>query len=201
MKVSLNRHGPNRFKAYREIHETVINQFMDSGFVGFETLEFNPIPKGFLLEGEIACQGEIIITVEKFLEILSGEKDNATVQTVWYAYNASVRNRGTIFRYDNQDDDYLRPGHLDEHHKHLFDWSTGQELAGSPSWVGSNNWPTLGDVIQELEEWYWEHHSELPNPDNYPELGLRNAPPSLVVRGRSPIQPLNPSLHFSDQIV
>lgn len=175
MKVETDRHGPNRFKNYRETHETVMNQFMGRDFVGSETLTFNPVPRAFLLEGEIACLGEIVVTVEKYIEILEGQGDNATVQTIWYSYNASVSNRGNILRYDNQDYDYLRPGHLDEHHKHIFDWHSGDEGAGSPIWVGKQNWPTLGDVLQELQDWYWHHRAELPNPDIYPVLGRRSS--------------------------
>jgi len=171
--VSTNRHRPNRFKSYRETHETVMMQFMDQNFVNAETLEFMPYPDGFNLKGEISCLGQIVIDVDKFLDILNGEGDNATVQTRWYSYNVLVRNCGNVLRYDNQDENYLRSGHQDEHHKHLFDWETRIEQQDSPFWIGQNCFPTLGDVLQEVQEWYWQNRSYLPCPDTYSEIGLR----------------------------
>jgi hypothetical protein len=123
--------------------------------------------------------GEILVTVDKFLDILDGDGDSAIVQTCWYTYNASIRGSGNILRYDNQDGDYLRPGHLDEHHKHEFDWQTGAECPGSPHWIGEHGWLTLGEVLQELQDWYYQNFAQIPNPDSYPDLGLRQAPPSL----------------------
>lgn len=187
MKIA-DRHSPTRFKTYRETHETVMNQFMSRDFVGSTTLEFLPYAGGIRLVGEIACLGNIVFTVDKFLEILfcpyvlddqALPDDTTIVQTCWYSYNASVRGFGNIFRYDNQDDDYLRSGHLDEHHRHIFNWKTGQEGENSPVWIGRQKWKTLGDVLQELETWYWRHHSQLPEADSYPQLGLRGHPPSL----------------------
>lgn len=155
-----NRHAPNRFKSYQQIHETVINRYRQD-FIEHETIHFDPYPDGYLISGQIFALDGIVITVEKFLEILGGSDDNAIVQTRWYSYNASLQGRFNILRYDNQDEDYLRPGHLDEHHKHVFDWKTGAEVQGSPFWVGHDGWPTLGDVINELQGWYYDNLSEL----------------------------------------
>jgi hypothetical protein len=178
----LDRHGPNRFGSYREIHETVLNKFKDKNLVGPDDLRFRSYGPYIRLDGEIACLGEIVILVDKYLSVLepAGHDDNAIVQTSTYAYNVSVRGFGNIFRYDNQHDDFsFRPSHADEHHKHLFNWRTDTQLPNSPIWTGYDKWPTLGEVIEEVEEWYWDHHDELPNPDDYPMLGLRNLPPSL----------------------
>lgn len=168
MKLNVNRHKPNLFGSYREIHETVISQFKYRDFISDDSLEFQPLYQGFCLSGEIACLGKILITVEKFLEILDGFGDNATVQTRWYAYNVSVQGYGNIFRYDNQ---HAYPGHQDSHHKHIFDWRSGVEEIGSPFWVGENGWLTLGEVIQETEEWYWQNSCFLDNSNGYSQLG------------------------------
>ena len=88
-----------------------------------------------------------------------------------YAYNASVRGHGNFLRHDNA---HAYPGHPDQHHRQEFDWHTGEELRGFPLWVGTEGgWPTLGDFIEEVCEWYWEHRNELPEPDAEPVLGLR----------------------------
>jgi hypothetical protein len=88
-----------------------MNQFLDTGFVVENTLLFanwqaldanlNEIPQ-IRLSGEIACLGKILITVDKYLNILEGSGDNSVVQTVSYAYNVSIQGCGNVFRYDNQ---------------------------------------------------------------------------------------------------
>jgi len=167
------KHCSNRFRSYHETHNTVIRQFQARNFIGTETLTFKPTAYGILLQGGIGCLGNIVVQVEKFIEVLNGAGEDAVVQTKWYSYNAFIRGNYNLFRYDNQDNDYFRPGHRDEHHKHLFDWRTGEELPTSPAWIGADKWPTLGEVLQEVEEWYWQHREDLPNPADYPDLDLR----------------------------
>lgn len=185
MRTNTGAHAPNNFSNYERIHETVLNQFRESDFIGRETLKFSPwqryyddlsIPQ-IRLYGEIACRGKIVIRVEKYLDILENSDNNPLVQTVSYAYNASVQGFGNIFRYDNLDDYFVsNNGHMDEHHKHNFNWVTGQQDWGGLVWVGYDNWPTLGQFIAELQIWYWENRGELAqhldDPDSYPKLGL-----------------------------
>lgn len=149
MKKNTGVHAPNRFASYQEIHETVMNQFLKNEFVGKHSLRFDPwqrfnddsldiIPQ-IRLKGEIACSGRILVTVNKYLDILEESGDNALVQTVSYAYNASVQGFGSIFRYDNQDDYFVaNSGHLDEHHKHQFNWRIKDEI-GEVIWIGYEN--------------------------------------------------------------
>ncbi|ACB53126.1 unknown [Crocosphaera subtropica ATCC 51142] len=171
----MGKHSPNHFRQYIEIHETIIDQFKVKDFIGDETLEFITMGFSYNLIGEIACRGNIVINVDKLIDVISGSGVNALLQTRWYAYNVFVRNRFNLFRYDNQDDYFLSLGqeHKDEHHKHLFDWETGEELPDSPIWVGEDSWPTLGEVIKETEQWYWSNRDQLEYPDSYPNLDLR----------------------------
>lgn len=166
-------HLPTRFSTYQATHNNLLGQFKDRDFVGKENLCFTPSAQGIFLEGEIGCLGNIVIAVEKFLEILDGDRNDAMVQTLWYSYNVFIRGQYNLFRYDNQDDDFLRPGHQDEHHKHCFDWRTGEEVVGSPIWMGVDKWPTLGQVIAEVEDWYWEHREDIADPDGYPSIDVR----------------------------
>lgn len=185
-----DRHGAIFYSSYIEIHETVMQQFRERHFIGHDTLEFIPISPTYYLQGRIFCLGQIIIDVEKALhpEFLVGCSD-PMVRTKWYAYNVSLQGAGNIFRYDNQDKDYLRPGHDDDHHKHTFNIVTSDlnkitqtiEHIHSPVWIGRHRWPTLGDVLAEIEAWYWENYSFLPYPDSYPSTNfdLDELPPSL----------------------
>jgi hypothetical protein len=141
------------------------------GFVGEDTLTLEPLGADMLtMIGEIACLGGIVVRVEKYLEVLEGDALDAYVRTFEYQYNAFVRGRNNILRYDNT---HTYDGHGDPHHKHMYDWKTGDPLPNFPAWVGESNWPTLGEVIEELRAWYWENRNELPEPDSYPELELR----------------------------
>jgi hypothetical protein len=181
LKKPSDPHRPIPFGKYREIHETVTQQFIDNGFVESETLEFtNELPRVIRLSGEMSCCGNILITIDKYLRIQGdAEGDNALVSTYYYTYNASVQGCGNFLRYDNT---HSRPGHPDCHHKHVMDWHVKDERDDPNAeviWVGRDSWPTLGRVIQEVQEWYWLNREELPSPDTYSRLGLR-------VTGRNP---------------
>lgn len=169
-------HAPNRISPYMEIHETVLANFRDSGFVYENTLDFNQEGSIIIGRGEISCLGEIVIDVYKMLSIY--DLNYRFVQTSKYSYNVFVRGYGNIFRYDNLDPPW-RPNHQDSHHKHIFDWRTGTEMGGSPLWIGREKWPTLGQVLQETRDWYWENLHTLPSANSFSSLGLRRRPPSL----------------------
>jgi hypothetical protein len=174
--VNHDPHAPNRLSSYMEIHETVLASFRDSGFVYENTLCFKHCGSKIVGRGEISCLGEIVIDVYKMLSIC--DLDRKLIQTSEYSYNVFVRSYGNIFRYDNLDPPW-REGHHDCHHKHSFDWRTGIESPGSPLWIGREKWPTLGQVLQETKDWYWENFHTLPSANTFSPLGLRRRPPSL----------------------
>lgn len=147
-----------------------MEQFYSAGFVCADTLEWSADASGLKLEGEVGCKGDIVISVFKLIAIVQPDDLNPTVQTFRYAYNASVRGFSNLLRHDNA---HPYPGHPDQHHRHEFDWKTGAEASGSPQWVGSAGWPTLGDFIQEVADWYWKHRESLPAPDAVAALDLR----------------------------
>ena len=147
-----------------------MDQMRADGFVGEDTLALEPIGAGLMVMfGEIACLGRIVVRVEKYLEVSEGEGLDALVQTVEYKYNASVRGRNNVLRYDNT---HAYPGHAYARHRHGYDWKTGEQPE-IPAWVGEHRWPTLGEVLEELRQWYWENREDLAEPDGYPDLEQR----------------------------
>ncbi len=146
------------------------------GFVDEDTMRFipNPVLRGIHIQGAVPCLGRIVVDVDKFLKILEGQDDDALVQTRMYSYNVFFRRGHNILRYDNQHPHDLYPNHHDEHHKHEFNWRTGEPLSEIPRWIGEGNWPTLGEVITEVEKWYWENHHQLPHAGEFPELDVRS---------------------------
>lgn len=151
---------------------------MSGDFVREDRTAFRPARQdqygapGIVLQGGIACLGNLVLTVKKFLEILSTPTDDDPwVETRVYKYNVSVRGHNNVFRYDNEHPYWLYPGHHDPHHKHLFDWRSGQELRPpSPVWVGASDWPHLNRVVEDAREWYYANRHLLPEPDAFPSV-------------------------------
>ena len=160
------KHLPCPLLHYLQTHDTVIRQFRDDGFVGADTLSLELFaPSTIFLGGQIGCLGRIVIGVEKLLSVLDSS-DNPNVQTETYSYHVGVKPIASLFRYDNS---HQHVGHPDPHHRHAFVWSGHEQRPDSPTWIGADNWPTLGDVIAESRAWYWEHYEGLQNRDDFPD--------------------------------
>jgi len=151
------KHSPTSLRNYLSIHETVMQRFRRDGFVEFDDLALVPIGGGSIkMEGQIRCEGGLVCTVEKVLDVVDAtDAENPLVLTVRYAYNVHVAGGHNLFRYDNV---HGYPGHADASHRHAFDWPTGE--VGEVTWTG-DEWPTLGEVLEEMREWFWTHRSEL----------------------------------------
>lgn len=171
--MARSKHAPARFRSYIRAHDNHMSQLRVSGFVGADTLELIPWPSRLLMIGDIGCLGRIVITVEKYLEVLSRDATPADVlagdhdvlvQTRIYSYHAAVEEHGAILRYDNN---HPWPRHVDEHHVHRCDWRDRDDDPGRVEWIGADHWPTLGEVIRELSAWYDQNRDELPCPDDY----------------------------------
>ncbi len=139
------KHGRNRLSNYVEIHATVMSRFVDENFVLVDGLAIDPLGNGQIwIHGHIKCAGGVEITVDKYLAIVD-EGPPVSVQTVDYSYNASVSGLGNIFRYDSPHED-----HNDFHHRHAYDVFAG-DVVGTVTKL--TEWPTLGEVIEELRAW------------------------------------------------
>jgi hypothetical protein len=161
-----------------DIHYRIMYRYLMRGdFVGEDRTRFRDAHEweygtpGIVLQGGIACLGNLVLSVKKFLEILGEPDDDPMVETRVYKYNLSVRGHNNVFRYDNEHPYWIHPGHPDPHHKHLFDWRTGRELKPpSPVWIGASDWPHLNRVIEETREWYYLNRHMLPDPDAFPSV-------------------------------
>jgi hypothetical protein len=150
------KHGPNRLDRYRDIHETVMAQYRDSGFLLEDDLDFLPDGDGVIaLVGTITLDGGIRLDVAKKLRVLEGEGATATVQTFAYSYNANIVGLGNILRYCSPHED-----HNQFHHKHTFDVLAG-DRSGTVTEVAEDDWPTLGQVFEELHEWFCANGEQL----------------------------------------
>jgi hypothetical protein len=143
-----DRHGPNKLTKYIRVHEAHMQSRIASGFVVHDGVEFAAFGKGYyILVGPVVCVGEIVLEVKKILAVVDGKGADERVETVWYSYNAKLAGRGNILRYDSA------AGHRPSDHVHRFDVLNGDD-EGSVEDIPPREWPTIGKVLDELEEWY-----------------------------------------------
>jgi hypothetical protein len=130
-----------------------MRRFVDEGFVVDDGLAFEPLPGGFLLSGEVECLGHIVLEVTKVLTIVGGTTRDPVVQTTSYTYNARIRGVGNILRYCSAHAD-----HNSDHHVHRYDVVRG-DRRGTTTLHGAPGWPTLGDVMAEIRDWYFSNQA------------------------------------------
>lgn len=133
-----------------------MGQYVARGFVTRDDVQIEDLGNGEIwMHGEIWCDGGVRVTVDKYLMVVN-EGPPVVVQTRDYSYNASLSGRGNIFRYCSPHAD-----HNCFHHRHDFDAfakdpSETETIARIPG-----DWPTLGDVIEELFKWTWTNYEHL----------------------------------------
>jgi len=149
------KHGPNKLSNDVETHNTIMGQFVSEGFVLSDGLSLYPVGQGLLvISGEVRCLGGIVLNVAKVLEIVRNDSNNPIVQTVAYSYNASLEGVGNIVRYDSPHD------HRPHHHVHRFDVLNG-DSDGTVDDVKDDGWPTIGDLLSELRDFYYANFDRL----------------------------------------
>ena len=97
-------HGWNSFENYVFVHETRLDEhpFIDHSVPN--TLKFERVDVGgetiILLSGEVYCQCGVVVGVTKYLEtrVVQGRLQ---VRGFSYRYNARIKGRHNILRYDN----------------------------------------------------------------------------------------------------
>ncbi len=145
-------HGPNRLSNYFNVHDKVMRDLVDRQFVLSDDLAVSPFGNGYLImQGTVQCLGDIEVTVEKLLILADLKSGEPTVQTVEYRYNARIRGVGNIVRHDGP-----HSTHNQFHHVHRYDVFNGDEEGT----VKECEWPTLGQMLYNLEEWYYANYDE-----------------------------------------
>lgn len=155
-----SKHGPNKLSNYREVHSTWMHRLQAEGFVLDDGVEFQPFGTGLIvLAGRIQCVGGIYVDVWKVLVAVDGSGPAVRVQSVAYSYNAAVPGLGNILRYDSP-----HAGHRGHHHVHRYDVFSN-DRDGTVADTSDTDWPTLGEVLDELRDWYYENFDRL-NPSS-----------------------------------
>ena len=99
---------------------------------------------------------ELRIEVSKRLTMQQSDSADPLVRTVAYSYSAILGKRGPIFRYDSP-----HPDHNRFHHVHRYALLDGDVRGTMSPITPETDWPTLGEVMQELRDWYYENLERL----------------------------------------
>ena len=152
------KHAPDRFGRWIADHQSTMQGFLKRAyFVLDENLALTDVGGGQVaLGGTIECVNGIYLTVNETLRVTDGEGLNATVQSVRYSYNAVIGKLGTLLRYDSPHGSHHRA-----HHKHEYDVLAGDTEGMVILLGGEEDRPTLGETIDEVEAWYYEHFDEV----------------------------------------
>ena len=140
-----DRHGWNSLENYQIIHETRLNNhpFLDPDRPHTVEFSYFELDDGLIVQvaGEVFCLHNVTLEVEKYLET-EDRAGRIYVRGLSYRYNARVRGRHNVLRYDNGHD-------LNEYHRHVWDIRTGEEREFSI--ISRNEFPTLGEILDQLE--------------------------------------------------
>lgn len=135
---------------YISLHESHMRRF--DHFIEHNGISFEVGAEVVRVHGIVRCHHGISLSVDKILTL----NDQHEVSGSKYSYQATIGDPPHgIFRYDNAHQ-YSSPEHHDAFHRHDFDPATNEQRPGLPAWIGQENWPTLADVLAELEEWWYE---------------------------------------------
>ena len=152
------RHSPDRFGRWIADHQSAMQGFLARAyFVLSENLSLTDVGGGQVaVGGAVECVNGIYVTVNETLRIVEGEGMHATVQPERYSYNVVIGKLGTLLRYDSG-----HATHHRGHHKHEYDVLAGDTEGMVILLSGDDARPALGDVIAEVEDWYYEHFDEV----------------------------------------
>ena len=158
-----DRHAPNSWEQYQEIHAKKIAGYSPH-FIVNDDLVPQLTPDAVIWRGVLYCVNAIEIHVFKVQAFFTRPDGRPAVQTQLYEYHVMLRlpqGERNLFRYDNA---HAHVGHADPHHRHGYDDDgTAQvEHLSERGWA-VGDWPTLGDVIDEVHEW-WRSASTAPPP-------------------------------------
>lgn len=140
------RHGWNTFENYKHINERRLDEhpFVENSEVTFSEIE----AEGGLfivMDAIVHCRKNVILEVTKYFETMRRGRGEGRlyVRTQSYRYNAWIRGKHNILRYDNAHD-------LDDYHGHRYDPSTGNLITRSP--MSREEFPLFSEVLDELQE-------------------------------------------------
>ncbi|MFN8618990.1 MAG: DUF6516 family protein [Dehalococcoidia bacterium] len=142
-----NRHDWLSWDQYLAAHHSNLRRF--EYFIIDDHVSPILTPTSVVWGGRFVCRDGLEIHVTRVQDVRR-RTGRIEVRTRAYSYHALIRGGDgvrDVLRYDNA---HPHPAHADAHHKHLWD-GAGVERVEHVSEAG---WPTLGDVLAEVESWW-----------------------------------------------
>lgn len=152
------RHGWNSLDHYLAIHDAQLARLSTYVVEDHDLQVELTAPDRVVIAGRLRCRHGLFVDVREVLEL----NERQQVRGLAYKYHAGIAGPEPrpIFRYDNAHT-YAREGHPDAFHCHRYDHRSWQEIT-PPEWIGRDRWPTLAQVVDELDAWWSEVGQFLP---------------------------------------
>ena len=137
-------HDWHPYEDYKTVHAEHLHRLTDTGQVLRDRLSFREARAGKELRsvnirGRIECASNVLVMVDKWLDVRRGRRGNYEVRGTSYSYHAWIRGRGTLVRYDTAHG-------FQGLHRHLIDPETHVETRDE---IALDDLPTLADFILE----------------------------------------------------
>jgi hypothetical protein len=142
----VNRRDWNLYEDYKRIHERKLAGY---SFILGSSQAFNEIEwdgRLFVVyEGEFALPEGMTLQVTKAFETkrMGPGRGSLYVRGFSYRYNAHIRGKHTVLRYDNNDD-------FDDYHGHWWNKETGELLKRRS--MSRDEFPLFTEVLDELDQ-------------------------------------------------
>jgi hypothetical protein len=142
---NVDRHGWNLYEEYKRINERKLEEY---SFVLGSKLAFKEIEEGgelvVIYEGELQLPKGVTLQVRKAFQTkrMGPGRGSLYVRGYSYRYNAHIKGKHTVLRFDNGH-------HPDEYHGHWFDIETGDEIERRV--MSRDDFPVFSEVLDELD--------------------------------------------------
>ncbi len=141
-----NRHEWNLYETYKRIHERKLAAYpfiLDSS-QSFKEFEYDG-DLFVVYEGEFSLPKGVTLEVTKAFETkrMGRGRGSLYIRGFSYRYNAHIRGRGNVLRFDNGED-------FEDYHGHWFDIETGEEISRVP--MSRDDFPVFSEVLDELDK-------------------------------------------------
>jgi hypothetical protein len=143
---NVNRREWNLYEDYKRVHERKLAEypFILDGSQSFDEIEFGG-DLFVLYEGAFSLPKGVTLEVTKAFETkrMGPGRGSLYVRGFSYRYNAHIRGKANVLRFDNGDDP-------NDYHGHWFDIQTGEEVRRVS--MHRDNFPVFSEVLDELDK-------------------------------------------------
>lgn len=141
-----NRHEWNSYENYKRVNDQKLESYPFIEGIELAFVEIDYEGDLFIrMDATLWLPKDVVLEVTKFFETerRGPGRGRLWVRCISYRYNARIRNRHNILRYDNGHD-------LDDYHGHWFNIASGEEIERRS--MSRNDFPLFSEVLDELDQ-------------------------------------------------